>query len=132
MVRDLHSCRGRIEICAIRLLNDKPFTVVSCYRPSSTASFVDASDWAQFLDQFSDSHLIGGDFNAHLSLWGDWMDCPEGKSLVEAMEIRDVACLNDGSPTYLSSSSGNESNVDLTFVDSISAWLFDWKTGVDY
>lgn len=62
---------GKIELIGIKIyLDSEELTLISCYRPPGY-SRITTYLWCKFLHQFCEKVIMGGDFNAHHSYWGD-------------------------------------------------------------
>jgi len=71
------------------------FSIFNIYNPSPTlASFDFLSNVAKM--------ILCGDFNAHRGMWGSVCTSCSGRSLVEALDVRDLVVLNTTTPTHLS------------------------------
>ena len=57
--------------------------------------------------------LLLGDLNAHHQLWGNDGNSPRGRALESIFDDLELICLNDGSFTFISSSNGARSAIDL-------------------
>lgn len=130
---DIHfDCHGQLEICAIKIFDSVGDTLlVSCYRAPDSQR-INSIDWNNFFSQFDGRTIVGGDFNAHHSLWGDSRDCQVGLDLVNGILDSNFICLNTGCSTYVSSiDPGVESSVDLTFSNANQCLNFEWRVGDD-
>jgi len=58
--------------------------------------------------------LIVGDFNAHHHGWGDLRIDGQGDAILRACDAHNLVILNDGAPTFLSSTGTSSSAIDLS------------------
>ena len=131
VVHNLRDCNGRLEVCAVELaLRDGGMLLVSCYRPPGESG-ISSLEGSSFLSQFNGRFLIGGDFNAHHSFWGDFSECSVGRDIVGCMDSQELAVLNDGQLTFCSASYDAQSVINLTFVDCRSALEYGWVVSDD-
>ena len=70
--------------------------------------------------------IVCGDFNAHSSLRGHCNN-ENGSVMEELMEIKNMACFNDGIGTIINIRNGTESAIDLTIVSDSLAGLCSWN-----
>jgi len=73
--------------------------------------------------------LVGGDFNAHHSLWGSPTNSGKGKKLVEAADEYGMIVKNTGEETRLGHPRRAKSAVDVTFVSADLAGDTEWRVG---
>ena len=80
--------------------------------------------------------MLAGDFNAHAITWDNALELDENHRSLEAkrgemiedwIEEKDMACLNDGTPTHTNRATGKESAPDITIVHAHQAEKYDWK-----
>lgn len=129
IIRDLDTCNGKIEVCAIELdLKDSKLLIASCYRPPRNDP-ITVREWTRFFSQFRSKILIGGDFNAHHALWGDSGECAFGKGIVDSIEPLDILVLNEGQATFHSGAYNTDSAIDIKFVDDRSTLAYNWSVG---
>lgn len=83
-------------------------------------------DLMNLISQLPEPFLILGDFNAHHVLWGSPYSSPRGNMIAKFLEDHPLILLNDGSPTHLSSGTGNWSHLDLSLSSSSLAPRCDW------
>lgn len=76
--------------------------------------------------------VIGGDFNARSTLWGDKCNNRRGIELIEWLEGTDLTLINNGStPTFIHNV-GGESIIDLTLITSgLRNAIRDWKVDIE-
>lgn len=128
MSKDIkYQCDNKLEVCAIDLFTNKGIiSFVSCYRPPQ--SNIKAKEWEKFFDQFSNrSAFVGGDFNAHNSLWGDLTNCSNGFHLELALLETDLLVLNNGVPTYINPALNKESVLDLSMISTNLGLISRWE-----
>jgi ribonuclease HI len=71
--------------------------------------------------------VLGGDFNAHSTMWGNGYDCSRGKRLMGVMWEYSWVLMNDKTTTYHSTRTGaRPTAIDLTFVSNTLYSKMDW------
>lgn len=121
-----------LDIIIVKTINLNPNIVfVSVYFPPSLSTHICANEVLRllsFLDGMPNV-IIGGDFNARHSCWGDSFDSPRGCKLSEILSLSDFVCLNDGSITFIPHLDRNNGSVlDLTFA-RLTLPQLNWQTG---
>ena len=114
-----------LEAVAALVKLNKPISICSLYlSPSKTFS---KQCLIELTDQLPQPFLILGDLNAHSPLWGsDDLDT-RGKILEDWLSDLDLCVLNTGNHTFLSSSTGCKSHIDLSVCSSSIFLDFDWE-----
>jgi len=115
------NCDISLEVIGIRTINLRNnINIFSVYAAPST----DISSFQQGCDdlftiaaQSSCLTVIGGDFNAKSSIWGNDTQDARGGILENSLLHSGFFCLNNGSPTY-SHNPSYSSTLDLTFINS--------------
>ena len=118
-----------LQAVAVQVSCGKTFTVCSLYLPPSQS--VSKSDLEDLFSQLPAPFLILGDFNAHSSLWGDKCCDTRGKILESLVSELDLVILNSGCPTYVQSSSGSMSAIDLSICSPSLTLDFEWSVVSD-
>lgn len=77
--------------------------------------------------------IVCGDFNAHSPLWGGMESNSNrvGRAIESAVDAANLACLNDGSPTWFSPTRGRHSTPDITLSDMNVALQCTWFASAD-
>nr|CAI5855984.1 unnamed protein product [Callosobruchus analis] len=121
----------KIEVCGINiLLNNKKLSVISLYRPPRVKATV--LDYINLFNQIPYDCIIGGDFNAHHSVWGSPTCSTDGNILVDAIEeFHTLAISNDGSATRISPPGQQKSVVDITLMTTNLALSSHWAVMTD-
>jgi len=117
-----------IETLAILLYCslDSPLLIINLYRhPNSKTPFSFYSDLFAVTASYKYS-LIVGDFNAHHHSWGDSRIDGQGDAILRACDAHNLIILNDGAPTFLSSSGTSSSAIDLS-ISSRDLGLFSFS-----
>ncbi|CAH2015925.1 unnamed protein product [Acanthoscelides obtectus] len=127
------TCRPRpnyVQVCGaeVQVADSLRLSLLSMYVPPS--AHIRTNEWIDLLSPFGQDTIVGGDLNAHHSLWGSYKQDHNGCSLVEALNSIDWVLMNDGSSTRLHNN-GLNSVVDLTFSSPNLANIIEWKTHVD-
>ena len=81
----------------------------------------------QMIDQLPTPTLIVGDFNAHSPTWYDINQDQRGSIIERIIEQKNLALLNNNSPTYYRSFDQVASHIDLALIDAQNALDFSWK-----
>ena len=95
----------------------------SCYSSFSShhyslryLHFSQSRELTELIKQLPSPFMIMEDFNAHNPLWGSDKVTNKGKTVEDALSNHTLSTLTDGSNTYLHSSNGSYSSIDLTIV----------------
>lgn len=72
--------------------------------------------------------LVGGDFNAHWTVWGGNNNDGRGRKLYEWCENNDLVILNDGRTTRIACPPNSDSAIDVTFASP--SFAIDWSWDV--
>ena len=75
--------------------------------------------------------VLLGDLNAHHPLWGSSHESGRGTEIDALLTDFNLVCLNDGSPTYLSSTYRTFSSIDLAIVTPFLASWFQFTVEDD-
>ena len=122
------------EVCGVRLLGERPLTIINLYRPPIRG----ADD--ERIDRFDpsalpvdDTTLLMGDFNAHHPQWD--LACDEGDEVgtrvAEWLDSVNWTTLNSGEPTHVSYRSGSQTAPDLVASGASLARRSTWCLGPD-
>lgn len=113
-----------LEACAIAThINDK-ITICNLYLPPS--SNVTYHELSHLLSQLPAPFIILGDFNAHNPIWGSSYISPRGTIIENITNDLSLTILNPDCPTFLSSSSGRQSSLDLTICHPSLTSILQW------
>lgn len=120
-----------IPVCVARLLNPYNITVVSIYVPpnSQDSHIIDALNSIKNITE--PPYIIGGDFNAAHEAWGSIKSSSRGLRLLNWIVDNSMVVLNNGEPTFISSSHGSTSSIDLTIVSKSIANRLYWSIAKD-
>lgn len=119
-----------ILVCGITTVIDStPHTLVSLYRPPNVNTNV--NDWNNIFSQCSNPLLIGGDFNAHNTLWGSFKNDSVGQQILNSIDTIDLIILNSGGKTRLTAPGVNKSVVDITMASPNLAGRASWNVCAD-
>ncbi|WP_195910711.1 endonuclease/exonuclease/phosphatase family protein, partial [Solemya velum gill symbiont] len=110
---------------AARITLHRDITVCSLYIPPKYN--LRLSELVQLLSQLTAPVLLLGDFNGANPLWGSSSTNPRGTLIEEFYTTNSLCLLNDKSPTFLHSSYGTFSYLDLAFTDPSLLLDFNWK-----
>ena len=111
--------------------------ITVCYRCPDNNNNITTLEWNHFqkaVTSHDASHFfVGGDFNAHHSLWGSRRNCSNGNVIVDNLDFENIILLNDHSPTYMKTSASeiSFSNIDLSFSSTAIAMLSNWYVSDD-
>jgi len=93
---------------------DSPILVINFYRhPNTNTPFLFYSNLFAVASGYK-YVLILGDFNAHHLAWGDSRVDGQGEDILRACDAHNLVIMNDGHPTFLSSSGHFSSSIDLS------------------
>lgn len=79
------------------------------------------------IQQLPTPYIIGGDLNAHNCLWGSSRVDTRGKIIEEIILENNLILLNTGANTFISSSTGNFSAIDLTLMSTTISNNYQWE-----
>jgi len=110
-----HLSHSSVEAQALLLYCslDFPVLIINLYRPNSKTPSIFYSNLFAAVSA-SKYALIIGDFNAHHQVWGDIRVGGQRDAIVSACEAHNIIVLNDGLPTFISSSDQASSTIDLS------------------
>lgn len=91
---------------------------ISVYAPPRVHISRDTWDGLLQCCDFSNNIVLCGDFNAHSWAWGSRYNDPRGLVLNEVVDDFDLVVFNDSQPTYVRSTDGASSNLDLVLLSS--------------
>lgn len=124
------SSMNNIEACAIQMeWQDKPLIIISIYIPPQVK--ISKNNMVKFLSQFKDNIILGGDFNAHHTNWGNDYICEKGAAVYEATLQSNYVILNDGTSTYSPHWKCVLSAIDITIVSSCLTAFCEWHSITD-
>uniref|UniRef100_T1I8R4 Endo/exonuclease/phosphatase domain-containing protein n=1 Tax=Rhodnius prolixus TaxID=13249 RepID=T1I8R4_RHOPR len=109
-----------VKVCLLH-----PITVCSIYIPPRQN--INLEEMNSFLRQIQGPTLLLGDFNAHHIVWGSEVTESRGRELLDAIEEQNLILLNDGSKTFLSSSFGTMSAIDLSISSVSLVTRLEWN-----
>ena len=112
-------------VAAEVIINNKPILIASVYIPPDRHSF-HSENLRTLINKLlrRGPLLLMGDLNAHHQLWGCENNSARGSEVDAIFNDFELICLNDGSHTFLSSSNGTRSAIDLAASSpSLSAWF---------
>ncbi|KAL9692218.1 hypothetical protein quinque_015861 [Culex quinquefasciatus] len=103
-------------------------TIVSVYiHPDASVS---PAELETFLKNIPAPCIVGGDWNAKHSTWGDHRDDARGEALDAAVDAAQMVVLNNGSYTRVDARR-SASAIDVTLASADISLLFEWNT-LDY
>lgn len=108
-----------------------PLSICNVYIPPR--SNFDNVSLTSLISQLPKPYIILGDFNAHNAIWGSSSNDTTGNMIENVMlnPISDLVCLNNGSNTHLTLSSGTFSAIDLAFASSNVSLKLRWDVHDD-
>lgn len=116
-----------IETCAIQIKwRCKPLIIISVYIPPQAK--VTKTDLLKFFSQFNSDYILGGDFNAHHTNWGNVSNCNKDIAVYDAILQSNQVILNNGEQTYCPHWRSVSSAIDLTIVSSSLMNYCGWNT----
>ena len=114
-----------IEICAIRARFQNLLTLCSIYIPPSAS--LDINDLNNIIQQIPPPFILAGDFNAHNNLWGSSHTSSRGHIIEDCINTNHLSLLNTNAPTFICSSSGSYSHIDLTLSSLNIVTSYQWE-----
>ncbi|WP_179117403.1 endonuclease/exonuclease/phosphatase family protein, partial [Solemya velum gill symbiont] len=119
------SLNSEISAIALQVTLHKVFTICSIYlSPNQTYT---STDLIKLLDQLPSPCLLLGDFNGHHPLWGSPAPNARGSQVYQFIDSVNYCLLNLPQPTFLSSSHGTFSHLDLSLAHPSLFLDFTWK-----
>ena len=114
------------------ILNGKKINIVSLYIPPGEDNFSISDVRSLFVEVLAHGpFVLLGDLNAHHPLWGSSHESGRGTEIDALLTDFNLVCLNDGSPTYLSSTYRTFSSIDLAIVTPLLASWFQFTVEDD-
>ena len=118
---------------SLHLGNNEEILICSIYRvPDNTTPIEKWNKLFQSINQHNTKYkVVGGDLNAHNTLWGSSHNCPTGLNLADSLENTNLVITNDGSMTYCKQTKNTApvfSAIDLTLISSNLFLQTTWKT----
>lgn len=121
-----YTAGNKLEACAVSInLNQKLITIISIYKPPDYMLLT--AEWERFFKQFSEKILIGEDFNAHHSRWGNPHSDLTGTRLVDAIDNLNLHCINNGDLNRFGNGQTCDSVIDLTISNNASLLATRWE-----
>ncbi|WP_306341496.1 endonuclease/exonuclease/phosphatase family protein [Solemya elarraichensis gill symbiont] len=117
--------KSDIPAIALQVTLHKVFTVCSIYL-SPNQNYTSA-DLIKLLDQLPSPCLLLGDFNGHDPLWGSPAPNARGSQVYQFIDSANYCLLNLPQPTFLSSSHGTFSHLDLSLAHPSLFLDLTWK-----
>ena len=97
------------------IYENKSTNILNIYLPNTTNITTDTLN--KLLPYLTPSAFIGGDFNAHNSLWGaDNKTNPRGRLIEKWLEDNNLITLNNGEPTFHRLTSSTYTTIDLSII----------------
>jgi ribonuclease HI len=122
--------RDALEIQQIKVfLKNRSVNLLNVYAPPTRSTDDDSRGPSFDLTILPDSPdtIIVGDFNAHSYAWSTGKPNKEGALLESWLDSSTMVALNDGSPTFISSSFGSKSSPDVTICSTNLIPSVDWQ-----
>ena len=101
----------RLQAVAVKIYHPMTATFCNVYLPDFSWEKEDLID---LVSQLPQPFILLGDFNSHNPLWGSVRLDPRGRLVESFLNDSETVLLNDGSPTYLNTGTGNFSSIDLS------------------
>ena len=122
---------SNLEVTSVKVfLENKTTTLCNIYIPPDHPNQNLRNSLDDIISQVTAPFIIVMDSNAHNPEWGSPNLDTRGRIISEWREDHSTIILNNGEPTYLSSS-GNYTHIDLTFVSPDLASSFSWHVHYD-
>ena len=122
----------QLQAVATQITLNKPITICNIYfPPSEQQAYPTEKDLDDLVQQLPQPFFLLGDFNAHNVIWGSANTNAKGKLIESLIDRHNLCLLNDGRPTYYSSSSQTWTHIDLTLCSPSIFLDFSWNTATD-
>ena len=118
-----------IQSLGLRILGrENDIDIINIYvSPGSAQASLAVRDYANLTKHLCNDTIIVGDFNSYNTLWGSRYTSNQGSVVEEFLDLNDLVCLNDDSPTFISDIHGTFSCIDLSLVSSKIASKCEWQ-----
>ena len=116
--------KTNIQAIAIKATLHKAVNICSIYIPPNDD--IDKNEVKKLVDQLPKPFILLEDYDSHNTLWGCKDVLKKGK-ILEKIVYKNMCLLNNGTLTYVRSSSRNHSAFDLTISDPTVYMDFTWK-----
>lgn len=121
-----HNLNENILVCGAQIqFGNHWIDFLSVYRPPNVST--NPNDWINIFRQVSNHCIIGGDFNAHNTLWGSNKNDHISRQIIDAVDELNLIILNDGQATRLERSNRDKSVVDLSISSSNLSTLINYN-----
>lgn len=131
----VHPNDDTTEVCGVRLLGDRPLTIVNLYRPPIRPTELDTrtDNFAPSALPVDNNTLLVGDFNAHHPMWDHGCDAADAVGARVATWLGSVGwtTLNSGEPTHVSYRNASQTAPDLIACSDDLARRATWRLGPD-
>ncbi|KAF4527282.1 hypothetical protein B566_EDAN007003 [Ephemera danica] len=133
---DINVCSATLNAMVITVnINSLILTIILIYSaptaPLTLNNLNNILTKSRFQSSYSNKLIIGGDFNAHHTLWGGRFNSSKGNEIVKFINDNDVILLNDGSFTRIGATNQHNSAIDLTFVSANAFTTSAWQVHQD-
>lgn len=120
-----------IEFLEVKIeINNLIYTFISLYIPPNIAITNIHNKFEAIIKKYenTDRTFIGGDLNAHHSLWGnDRRTDARGKFIADQITSSQFKIMNDGHYTYFNTSSNTFTAIDLSIVSQDYSFEVNWE-----
>lgn len=113
------------EAVAVNIYIPHKITICNIYIPPNFN--FSSEDIEDLINQLHTSYMLLGDFNAHNTIWGCETTNRKGNIIENLLDLNNVALLNDGHPTHLSSATGKLSAIDLSLIHPKIYLEYTWQ-----
>lgn len=114
-----------LQAVAAKIHHHFAFSICNLYLPQDPS--IEVHHLLEILNQLPRPVLFVGDLNGHNPLWGSKDLNSRGKKIENFIELSDLLLLNTTQPTYLSSTYGTFSSLDLSLCSSALYNNLDWN-----
>ena len=123
------------EVCEVRILGERPLTIVNLYRPPIRDTDDDhrINNFAPSALPADDNTLLVGDLNAHHPLWDLNCDAADavGERVAAWLDSVGWTTLNSGEPTHVSYRSESQTAPNLAACSTSLPRRAAWRLGPD-
>lgn len=113
-----------LQAVAAKIHHHFTFSICNIYLPQDPS--IETQHLLDIFHQLTRPVLFVGDLNGHNPLWGSKDLNTRGKKIENFIELSDLLLLNTTQPTYLSSTYGTFSSLDLSLCSSTIYNNLDW------
>lgn len=119
------------NLCIRTSINNKNISIASFYCPTVCTPRFNKNKFSTIIENIPKPMIVGGDFNAHHTIWGCGAISSRGRDLLDAIDDNNLVVLNSGQVTTVGSHIRRPNGLDLSFVSPTIAMSCDWSVHND-